>query len=105
MARPRIRIGHAERTGTRAAGTSGRPQGVYGECDEVPYAEPASVECDHGNERAKTERLETIVLVGGVNDAQNVRWVEADASRPPLPVLPDDAFLDAESTATPEAPR
>ena len=70
----------------------------------LPFAQPSTVECDDANARAEGELLETIVIAGGVTDPQNVRWVEADAGHPPLPVVPDDAFLDAEFIAAPETP-
>lgn len=70
----------------------------------LPYAEPSRVDCDDANERAESRLLETIIFVGGVSDPPNVRWVEADAGQPRLPVVPDDAFLDAELIEAPETP-
>lgn len=67
-----------------------------------PYAEPA-VKCDDEN-GAVPSPLESIVIVGGVIDPQNVRWVEADAGHPQLPVVPEDAFLDAEFVEDPATP-
>ena len=69
----------------------------------LPYAEPSAVNCDDANQVGQTELLESILIMGGVTDPQNVRWVEADAAQPVLPVVSDDAF-GAEFIEEPASP-
>ena len=72
---------------------------------KFPYAESSEVRCDDANEPAEQEYVESIIIVGGVTDSQNVRWVEADDAQPALPavpVVPADAFLDVEFAEAPE---
>ena len=66
------------------------------------HEQPAHVVCDDTNARAEKEFFEAIVVAGGVTDPQNVRWVEGDAGRPTLPVVQDDAFLDAQFIEAPD---
>lgn len=52
------------------------------------------------------ESLEAITVIGGaVGDPRNPRWREGDTDKPVLPVVPEDAFLDAVSAETSEIPQ
>lgn len=64
--------------------------------------QPSPVNHDDANARAENESLEAIAIIGGMSGAQNERWAETDAAKPLLPVVPEDAFLEAESVESPE---
>jgi hypothetical protein len=68
-------------------------------------AERAPEHRDAPKKRANADSLDSLVVIGGAMDPKQERWAENDAKKPLLPVIPEDAFLEDESTDAPEAPR
>jgi hypothetical protein len=69
-----------------------------------PYTEPPHVKCDDEGAPGTTTHEDIVIWVGGVDDAQTVRWIDAGDEHPQLPVVTDDAFIEADFIEAPEAP-
>ena len=72
---------------------------------ETTHQAPAPVQRGSANTQPAADSLDSIVVIGGATDPRQERWARSDAKKPLLPVIPEDASLEEESTEASETPR